>query len=330
MAKLRRVEVNRRQAVAGMLALLPWGAGLSLAEGNAGHILENVPYCDMDGGFCTPTVLKMNFEFHGLKIPATVLQNLSWNYGFHLSDDGRIAFPTTDPVEQIEHAAGVMGYEATVHEHDNMAAATARIKKLVDAGQPAIVQWIPHTVLAVGYQGSRVLIHDPKDVGNLDQARTFGRGAYYASHPDNWTRPPALWQIRGYLVISLRPTADSARDSDSIDWAPILQRNAQRTLGGRERGANFGVAAIRQLAKRPRGDLPLTGYFGWTARRNAALFLKSQADERLRKAGQQFARSASLFQGIYEGGVDVRDNLQQIADAEEAAAGLMRQGKIES
>jgi hypothetical protein len=140
------------------------------------HTIRDVPYFDMRGGFCTPTVLRMNFEFHGLKVPATVLQNWSWNYGFHLNDQKRISFPTTDPVEQIEHAAAVLGYETTVHTHDSLAAATARIKSLVDQDVPAIVQWIPHSVLAVGYEGDRLLIHDPRDVLAPEEGKVFGAG----------------------------------------------------------------------------------------------------------------------------------------------------------
>jgi hypothetical protein len=287
------------------------------------HTIRDVPYFDMRGGFCTPTVLRMNFEFHGLKVPATVLQNWSWNYGFHLNDQKRISFPTTDPVEQIEHAAAVLGYETTIHTHDSLAAATARIKSLVDQNVPAIVQWIPHSVLAVGYEGDRLLIHDPRDVLAPEEGKVFGAGAYHASLPVAWNQPPALWNIRRYLVIEMRPGRDSLTDWAAIDWAPILKRNALRTLGGRQGADWLGVAAIRQLAERPRGDLTLTGYYGWTARQNAALFLRSQANADLKQAGEHFANSAELFRQLYERDGDARRHLAQIADEEERAARLM-------
>jgi hypothetical protein len=307
-----------RRCPLSLLVLLSLGTAAAVADD--ARTLRDVPYFDMRGGFCTPTVLRMNFEFHGAKVPATVIQNWSWNYGFHLNDRKRIAFPTTDPVEQIAHAAGIMGYEATTYTHDSAAEATARVKALVDDGIPAIVQWIPHSVLAVGYSGDRLLIHDPHDQLAPEQGKMFGNGAFHESQPGTWSRPPALWNVRRYLVIALLPTADAVPDYDAIDWSPILKRNAARTLGGRQGPDSFGVVALRDLADQPRGDLPLTGYYGWTARQNAAVFLRSHGDANLRQAGDHFSRSAELFRKVYTHEGDVRDHLSRIADEEEQAA----------
>jgi hypothetical protein len=311
------LPVLLRQFALSMLSVLAWAA---FAAADDARTIRDVPYFDMRGGFCTPTVLRMNFEFHGTPVPATVIQNWSWNYGFHLNDQKRIAFPTTDPVEQIVHAAEVMGYEAVTYTHDSTEEATERIKTLIDEGVPAIVQWIPHSVLAVGYTGDRLLIHDPNDQLAPEQGKAFGNGAFFASRPGTWNRPPALWSVRRFLVIVLRPTDHVVRDYDTIDWAPIARRNAQRTLGGQQGPDWYGVAALRSLAEQPRGDLSLTGYYGWTARQNAALFLRSHKDANLRTAGQHFNRSAALFRKLYTGDGDSRRQLLEIADQEEQAA----------
>lgn len=348
--------------------------------------------CCMQGGFCGPTSWRMNFAFYGKRVDASVLYNLGWNYGFEydVTPGGAVAWPTTYPQEQTEHAARMLGFkmdkkvfpmnptrdrsdqkrEAALVEACRKSA-TRKMIEAIDQGKPVIVHWTPHLVLAYGHEGDKILFHDPLDTTvsaeELEGYRALGigKGSCRKEKTQAWTEGIRSWQEMGCPIYVVEPDPKSGRTPENIPWKEIWERNAQRTLGIKGKGGNvtpgspaqlFGVPAIRKFAKAIESIFPTEperygewGHLGFTARANAAEFLKKKAkeaeragDEPLRKAlktaAVAFAVSADLFhqakvlvESALKPGADrkaiaaqLKAKLLAIADVEtEAAAALM-------
>ena len=248
--------------------------------------------CCMEGGFCGPTSWRMNFALEGTQVDASTLYNLGWNYGFEFDENpgGPVAWPTTYPLEQTEHASELMGVKMEKHifpmdptrDRSNRRAeaklaeqcretATKQMIEALDAGKPVVVHWTPHLVLAYGHRGDKILFHDPLDTTVSREehagyvALGVGKGVCQAESTKEWTQGIRSWQEMGCPFYVFEKDKNSTSGPDNIPWKEIYERNAQRTLGIPGVGGNvafgspnqhWGIAAIRKFAEKIESIFP--------------------------------------------------------------------------
>jgi len=328
------------------------------------HRIENVPFHPMMEGFCAMTSLWMNLEYYGTAVEVATLLNLGWSHGlFYWKTPERTwIYPNTGPVEEIVHAAPLFGYEAREFKHDTIEAARRTIVDHVSRDIPVIVQWIGHTVLAVGYEkyGEVVIVHNPGEPRSamvLDGSRPGWQDsrAYERHDTARWQTPPFSWGVFGYHCIVVRPTTRRI----AIDWKAVWRRSADKTLGRIQDPypALYGLKGLRVLIDDCRQAsfdtddertvflMNFEGLFflGSGFRREAAAFLAGAAaitnDGALTEASRAFRDSTHLCRRGYnlllklrEKQVDaalvhraVLDLLEKFHDAEKRGAeALMR------
>ncbi|MCP4901812.1 MAG: hypothetical protein GY906_33020 [bacterium] len=296
--------------------------GLAAQDTPEAVSIDDVPYRAMLDGFCAMSSLGMNLGHLDHSVAHAQLLNMGWSYGFFVwpTEEQYWAYPNTSPVEEIVFAAEQLGYEAKLHHHQNLDAARKTLVTQLALGNPVIIQWIGHTVLAIGYEegGDVIIYHDPTDPKvNLkdDGAGVEFSAASSQSRVATWDQPPFLWGEFGYLCLVLKP-ADKKKP---IDWRVIWTKNASKTLGKIKDPypAHYGIDGLAVLI----GDLntksfasdkelaaflyQLEGlfYLGTGFRREAAAFLAGQAsitnNQHLVGAAISFRESAHTFRSGY-------------------------------
>lgn len=285
----------------------------------ASHVIENVKYVPMLDSYCATTGLQMILDYCGAEADKSLLLNLGWDYGFFFLSTPfySMAYPCTEPIAEVAHAARLLGFQTEVLTHTSLEQARAALVKHLRQDRPVLIQWTPHTVLAFGYEdgGDTIIIHDPGEprakLAGKAAAFPFARGPAVKCKISDWVKPPYLWNYRQFQMAVVQP-GDKKR---SIDWKRIWKRNAQKTLGtdADAYGAFSGVKGIRSLAaafknrfaRDEKGFREVLKNFQWTFpigvgfRRNASAFLAGQAaamnNPHLARASRCFRQSAYLF-----------------------------------
>jgi hypothetical protein len=300
--------------------------GFLLADTNEkkeSHIIQGVPYHPMLDGFCGMTALWMNLDYYGQDIETATLLNLGWSYGFFYwkTPERTWIYPNTGPVEEIVHAANILGFEAKVILHKSVEEAKQTLVGYLSRDIPVIIQWIGHTGLAYGYEngGETVVFHNPDDPGlKLSKDATDPYDDLMAAKRMNirqWEGPPWLWGVFGYKCVVLSPV----QSKPVIDLKTIFKRNAEKTLGILKDSypAEYGLEGLSKLIQdmemiqfkenkeRVNYLLNFEGLFflGTGFRREAAAFLAGQAsispNKALSKAAIAFRKSAQHFREGY-------------------------------
>jgi len=323
------------------------------------HIIKDVKYYPMLDGYCAMTALRMNLSYYGIEAEQSLLLNLGWDYGFYyMAYPGHaVAFPDTNPIEEIVFAAEHLGFKAEVITHESLDAAKKTIVKYISQDKPVIVQWLPHTVLAYGYKdgGAKIIYHDPGRPRSPIEKFTggnfpIGLGEGVEKDVNEWVGWPMMWNMRQFAVIVIEPVDKKAK----IDWKVIWKRNAEKTLGliQDKYPGNYGISGLQEMANSINAassqntgqdakileNLEMTFELGVGFRRDAATFLAGQAsvlkDENLSKASNKFLESAHRFgeglsllrsfkghpeklSEVEKGMVQI---IQQIIDSEKSAA----------
>ena len=295
-------------AYATILLTLPANA----AEPNA-HTIENVDYYPMLDGYCAMTALRMNLHYYGVDVDQSTLLNLGWNYGFFFIDSPFYtgAYPCTEPVAEIIHAANLLGFKTEFLVHASLDEARQTLVKYISQDIPVIIQWTPHTVLAYGYQDNArtVIVHNPgQPTPDLVPKTRWQRTTFPIA---DWLQPPILWQFRGFQMVVITPDTKTP----NIDWKQIWARAAAKTLGidkgdqpgysgtpGIETMIKYIQAHAGQNDKKSRENLhnfKMTFELGAGFRRNASAFLAGFAaasnDQNLTQAALHLRASALLF-----------------------------------
>jgi len=326
------------------------------------HIIENVKYYPMLDGYCAMTALRMNLDYYGVEVEQSLLLNLGWDYGFFFMSNPfyTVAYPDTDPVEEIVFAAKSLGFKADVIVHNSLYEAKKTLVKYISKDKPVIVQWIPHTVLVYGYSnsGSNIIYHDPGKPGKQTQSSggvnlTIGMGKEVNKDINEWLGWPQMWEIRQFQMIVIEPDDKKPK----IKWQVIWKRNAEKTLGLIKNNypGYYGIAGLQEMLKsieavstQNKGqqgnileNLEMTFELGVGFRRDAAAFLAGQAsvlqNRNLSKASSKFLESAHLFgEGLNllrwfkkhpEKQSQVQKEISQIVrciiDSEKSAAGFL-------
>lgn len=294
--------------------------GLSSAES---HMIKNVPYYPMLDGYCAMTALRMNLSYYGIDVDQSLLLNLGWNYGFFFMPNPyyTIAYPCTDPPSEIVHVSPLLGFKATLLTHRSLDEAKASLVKYISKDIPVIVQWIPHTVLAYGFEnnGETIIVHDPGDPSSSliskGQWYPLGKGANIKSRMSEWVTEPYYWNYRQFQMVVVQPDTKQPK----IDWKKIWKRNAEKTLGtDADAYLNYsGIKGMRSLADGIKNhfnqneqkfsetlrNFELTFQLGVGFRRNASAFLSGQGvalnNPNLSGASKCFLESAHLFRKGY-------------------------------
>jgi hypothetical protein len=284
------------------------------------HIIENVNYHPMLDGYCAMTALRMNLEYYGFEVEQSLLLNLGWDYGFFFMSNPfyTIAYPDTDPVEEIVFAAKSLGFKADVMTHESLNEAKETLVKYISQDKPVLVQWIPHTVLAYGYKntGSNIIYHDPAKPGKRTRSSTrenfpIGLGEEVKMDINEWLGRPQMWAMRQFQMVVIEPDDKKHK----INWQAIWKRNAEKTLGlvKNDYPGYYGIAGLQEMLKSIEAvsaqnngqegnileNLEMTFEIGVGFRRDAAAFLAGQAslsqNLNLSKASSKFLDSAHLF-----------------------------------
>ncbi|MFQ6069828.1 MAG: C39 family peptidase [Candidatus Aminicenantales bacterium] len=284
------------------------------------YLIEGVRYYPMLDGYCAMTALRMNLKYYGLDVEPSFLLNMGWNYGFVYikSPFYTVAYPDTDPVEEIVFASKLLGFKTEILIHQSREEAKKSLVKYISTDKPVIVQWIPHTVLAYGYResGDRIIYHDPAQPVNNIMASylkdtPIGKGEGALMEIAEWEKFPFLWGMRQFQMVVLEPKNPEIK----INWKDIWKRNAQKTLGiiKNPYPAYYGLEGIKELIKDLKNisikdnkklseflrGFKMTFEIGVGFRRNAASFLSGQAslsnDKNLIQASIAFRESAHLF-----------------------------------
>lgn len=302
-----------------MLFILLVYSNLFCVERKENYIIKGVKYFPMLDGYCAMTALRMNLNYYSMKIDQDILLNLGWNYGFVYIKTPyySIAYPDTDPVEEIELACKLIGFKTKILTHQSINEAKESLVSYIAQNIPVLVQWIPHTILAYGYKdnGDLIIYHDPGDPINVKMPNTLeipmGKGQVTSMEITEWEKMPFLWGMRQYQMVVIEP-ADRKID---IDWKKIWKRNSKKTLGIIKNPfpANYGVDGIKEMVKDLKQiinknndkNLELVKRYdicfklGVGFRRNAATFLAGQAsilkDSNISLASQAFLESAHHF-----------------------------------
>lgn len=307
-----------------LLVLLFFGLNKNLiSQDKDYYLIDSVNYYAMLDGYCAMTALQMNLDYYGFKIDQSLLLNLGWNYGFMYLKTPfyTIAYPDTDPVEEIVFACNHIGFKATVLIHKTLKESRETIVKYISQDIPVLIQWTPHTILAYGYKDSAnvVIYNDPGDFRNqsvdiIDKI-PFGKGENISMPISDWEKMPYLWGMRQYQIVVIEPKDKTI----NINWKVIWKRNAEKTLGSIKNQFQtfFGIDGMNEIIK----DLNeisgkniskcieiIKNYemcfkLGIGFRRDAAAFLAGQAstmiDNNLRLASIEFMKSAQYFHKGY-------------------------------
>ena len=285
------------------------------------HLIKGVKYHPMLNGYCAITALRMNLDFIGIKVEQATLLNLGWDYGFCKYDFGNFsgAFPNTSPLEAIQSVSKIMGFSAQVKTHKSLEKAKKYLVKYISQDIPVLVQWVPHTVLAIGYKnnGESIIYHDPEVPASIITAPLKnkgkrGKGAFGTMKIAEWLKPPFSWAMFEYAMVVVKP----GKTLKKINWSKVWERNANKTLGieKNQLPAQYGIAGIKGLIKELKDKQNLntkqkynylttkfryTFFLGVGFRRNAASFLAGQAstlnNPDLSSASRAFLESAHLY-----------------------------------
>jgi len=307
-----------------MLSIIISGLILKTSgQTNNDHFINGVEYHAMLDGFCAMAALQMNLDYYGAEIDQSLLLNLGWNYGFlyYKTPFFSVAYPDTDPVEEIVFASDKIGFNATVLYYKSIIEARLSLLNYISKDIPVIVQLIPHTVLTTGYidSANTIIYHDPGDYTNADfddiENMPFGKGENATMPITDWKKPPYLWGMRQFQIVIVEP----GNREVNINWQEIWKRNAGKTMGTikGQFPAFYGVDGINEVIKDIRNVLDnditksveivrnfeMCFRLGTGFRRNAAGFLSGQAsvlkDENLTLASEEFLKSALYFQEGY-------------------------------
>lgn len=217
--------------------------------------IDSVKYYAMLDGYCAITALQMNLDYYGLTMNQSLLLNLGWNYGimYFKTPYYTIAYPDTDPVEEIVFACNLIGFNATVIVHKSLKEAKETLNKYISQDIPVIIQWIPHTVLAYGYKDSAniIIYQDPGNFRNqiiddIDKIQ-FGKGEEASMPISEWEKMPYLWGMRQYQMVII----ESKGKNIQINWKDIWKRNAEKTFGTIKNTfpAYYGIEIINEMIK---------------------------------------------------------------------------------
>ncbi len=302
-----------------LLCILLVYSNLFCAERQESHIIEGVEYFPMLDGYCAMTALRMNLSYYDMNIDQAFLLNLGWNYGFVYVKTPyyAIAYPDTDPVEEIEFACQSLGFKTRILTHQSIDEAKESLVHYLSEDVPVLVQWIPHTILVYGYKanGDSMVYHDPDNPRNgiMPHVSDFPicKGPATSMNISDWEKVPLLWRMRQYQMIIVEP-ADRKMD---VDWKTLWKRNSEKTLGIMTNPfpSHYGIHGIDEMIKDLKQMInqkneqnieTLKKYnlcfeLGVGFRRNAATFLSGQAsvlsDINIRRASQAFLESAHQF-----------------------------------
>jgi len=283
------------------------------------YLIDSVEYYAMLDGYCAMTALQMNLDYYGFIMDQSLLLNFGWNYGFMYLKTPyyTIAYPDTDPVEEIVFACNLIGFKATIIVHKSLKEAKETLIKYISKDIPVIIQWTPHTVLAYGYKDSANIVtyHDPGDyrnqsVDNIDK-NPLGKGEEASMPISDWEKMPYLWGMRQYQMVIIEP----ADKKININWKEVWKRNAEKTLGIIKNPfqAYYGIDGITEIIQDINTSInqdisksievvknyEMCFKLGIGFRRDAAAFLAGQAsilnDKNLRLASIEFLKSAQYF-----------------------------------
>jgi hypothetical protein len=284
------------------------------------HLIKGVEYSAMLDGYCAMAALQMNLKYYGFPVDQSLLLNLGWDYGFLYMKTAYfpIAYPDTDPVEELVFACRLLGFKAAVLAHKTIEEARQTLVKSISENIPVIVQWIPHTVLAYGYSdnGDKIVFNDPGDYKSrliLDSAGglAFGKGEKAEMAVSDWNAAPYMWGLRQYQMVVVEP----GDTKSAIDWKAVWKRNAEKTLGlvKSDYPAFYGIDGIKKIvedvkyyAEKDAGkgvefikNFEMCFKLGEGFRRDGAAFLGGQAsvmkDKNLQSASIAFLNSANYF-----------------------------------
>lgn len=317
---------------------------LHASEKAGSYIIKGVKYYPMLDGYCAMTALRMNLRYYGVEVEPSLLLNLGWDYGFVYIQTPfyTVAYPDTDPVEEIVYASHLLGFKAKVLIHKSLEKAKNSLVKYISFHKPVLVQWIPHTVLAYGYKenGNRIIYHDPGSPTNNIMAfslstRQIEKGEAAQMNIAEWVKMPFLWKTRQFQMVVVQPDDKKIK----IDWKKIWKRNAEKTLGFIKNPypAHYGISGIKEMIKglksasfqdskklsRLLARYEITFKLGVGFRRDAAAFLAGQAslskDNNLSHASLAFLESAHLFrEGMNLINYWLKNHPQQAEDARKA------------
>lgn len=302
-----------------LLCILLVYSNLFCLERQESHIIEGVNYFPMLDGYCAMTALRMNLSYYDMNIEQGLLLNLGWNYGFLYMKTPyyAIAYPDTDPVEEIEFACQSIGFKTKILTHKSINEAKESIINYISQDVPVLVQWIPHTILVYGYKanGDSIIYHDPGNPRNVIMPNMsefpIGKGQAASMEITDWEKMPFLWGMRQYQMVIIEP----AERKIDIDWKKIWKRNSGKTLGiiTNPFPSNYGINGIDEMIKdlkqminqNNEQNLEILKKYdmcfelGVGFRRNAATFLAGQAsilkDSNIGFASQAFLESAHQF-----------------------------------
>lgn len=307
-----------------LLVLLFFGLNKNLiSQDKDCYLIDSVNYYAMLDGYCAMTALQMNLDYYGFNMDQSLLLNLGWNYGFMYLKTPyyTIAYPDTDPVEEIVFACNLIGFRATVLVHKTLKEARETIVKYISRDIPVLIQWTPHTILAYGFKDSAnvMIYNDPGDyrnqfIDNIDKI-PFGKGENVSMPISDWEKMPYLWGMRQYQIVVIEPKDKKI----NINWKRIWKRNAEKTLGSikDKYQAFYGIDGMNEIIKDLNAisaknisksieiikNYEMCFKLGIGFRRDAAAFLAGQAstmiDNDLRLASIEFMKSAQYFRKGY-------------------------------
>jgi len=313
-------KINKHSLRLFCLMILLLGLNIKLLCQEKNHyIIDNVEYTAMLDGYCAMASLQMNLDYYDFSIDQSLLLNLGWNYGFMYikSPYYTIAYPDTDPVEEIVFACNLLGFSTTVLTFSSLKEARETLVKNISQDIPVIVQWIPHTILAFGYRdsASSIIYHDPGDYRNQNlndlYKNDFGKGEEVFMPVSDWEKIPYMWGMRQYQMVIIEPEDKKI----NIDWKEVWKRNAEKTLGRIKNPypAIYGIDGIAEMTKDIENSIKqnipqsvaiiknceMCFKLGVGFRRNAAAFISGQAavfnEKNLSLASKEFLRSANYF-----------------------------------
>jgi len=294
-------------------------------EAPASFLISGIEYKPMLDGFCAMTSLAMVMEFYGIDTEQSFLLNLGWSYGFFfwLTPQKVWAYPNTGPIEAMQFVGKTIGLKTQLFEHKALKEAKKTLVTFISQGKPVIVQWIGHTVVAIGYEksGDVIIYHNPDEpfisaTDKTDLKKFNFNGDTEKRSLTEWEKPPFLWGVFGYHCLVVTPGVKKP----VVDWNSIWTRNAQKTLGivKNKYPAQYGIEGIkatiediktRKFANEKAlhkylSSFEGTFYLGCGFRREAAAFLAAQAysmnSPDLLKAAVAFRKSAYLNRAGYK------------------------------
>ena len=300
------------------------------------YTIEDVPYTPMYEYWstCAITSLEMQLKYFGADYPLPLLMNIDWVYGavYVNTPDGPMLWPNTDPIPAILYTARTLGCRITEINNQDEKTAWETLKRFLAQDIPVVIQWAPHTVLAVGYDESPslpeplVIYHnpappswflDPSYPGGKPEGFDSALGAYATMPLGQWMSPDFWGNRFSYppkkyeMIIAMPPETEP-----SIPWDEVMTRNARKVLGLGEWISYppyfwSGCEATRQAAKDIEAGVltlkDLTYMFrttGWgpANRSHASAFLASLSEvtnsKDLRKASEYFELAAYKWEEV--------------------------------